>query len=356
MPQNNVRIIAVESALPEHRFDVETSKASFTHWLKDRPEVDRARARRIFDQSGVKWRHSCLSMEEIFTPCSLTESSARYRRNATRIGTMLLSKALQRAHVDPAEVDILITTSCTGFMIPSVDAFMATALGMRPDLIRLPVTEMGCAAGAAALIYASEMLRGRERATVAIVNIELPTNAMQLEDFSMDNVVSTALFSDGAACTVLQKGKGRGFASIDAWQAVQVPESHELLGYNLTSTGFRMTLHPSLPEVIERHFEAGIATLLQPRGLSTSDIRHWVVHPGGVKILDRVEPLVARAGGSLRLSRETMRDCGNMSSATVGVILERLIATHPEPGHAVLMSFGPGFGAHMLLLTIGDGN
>ena len=112
-------------------------------------------------------------------------------------------------------------------------------------------------------------------------------------------------------------------------------------------------LDPTLPDVISRHFDAATAALLGAHGLSLGDIEHFAIHPGGVKIIDRIEELLARSGKDARLSRETMRDCGNMSSSTVIVILERLLASDPAPGRALLMSFGPGFGAHQILLTIG---
>lgn len=347
-----VRIVATESLIPQTRFDAEASERALNQWLASRPEEERTRARRILRNSGIEARHSCLSAEDVLRPCSLTESSERYRHHSRRLGVSLLDRTLRRAGVNASDVDVLVTTSCSGYMIPSVDAFMASELGMRADLLRLPVTLMGCAGGAASMMYAAEMLRGRSQGIAAIVNIELPTNAMQLEDFSMDNIVSTVLFSDGLACMLLEKGGSRRGPSIESWRTMQVPHTIDLLGYNLTNTGFRMKLDSSLPEVVENHFEKAVESLLGPSGLTLADIRHFVIHPGGVKILDRIESILRRYGGTAALSRETMRDFGNMSSSTVGVVLQRLLQSNPEPGKVLVMGFGPGFGTHMLLLTI----
>jgi alkylresorcinol/alkylpyrone synthase len=349
-----ITIVAVRSLMPEHSFEFDQVEGAFMRWLAGRPEGERIKAKRILRNAGVDVRRSCLTVDEIFTPCPLTESSRRYRHHATRLGVQVLQQTLEQAGVRPRDVDILITTSCTGFMIPSVDAYMANQLGMRADLIRLPVTEMGCAAGASALMYASEMLRGRPGGVAAIVNIELPTNTMQLDNFSMDNIVSSALFSDGLACTILRNGGPPGPATIEAWSTHQVIESLDLIGYQLTSTGFVMNLHPSLPEVVGQHFEKAAASVLEPRHLTLGDLRHFAVHPGGVKILDRIEEILFRRGRDTAFSRQVMREYGNMSSATVMVILERLLASNPAPGKGLLMSFGPGFGAHQLLLTIGS--
>ncbi|MBL9149027.1 MAG: type III polyketide synthase [Phycisphaerae bacterium] len=353
-------ILAVRSLLPEHHFAAPDVETAFMRWLADRPEEERIKAKRILRNSGVATRRSCLTMDEIFSKASLTETSRRYRHHAVRMGTQLLKETLDEAGIRPKDVDVLVTTSCTGFMIPSIDAHMANDLGMRSDVLRLPVTQMGCAAGASALMYASEILRGRPGGVAAIVNVELPTNTMQLEDFSMDNIVSSALFSDGLGCTVLKNGEPtgpqRGRATIDGWTTHQVADSLSLIGYQLTTNGFLMNLDPTLPDVIAQHFERAAASLLGPRQLALADLEHVVLHPGGVKILDRIEEILARHGQSAKLSRETMRDCGNMSSSTVIVILERLLASNPEPGKTLLMSFGPGFGAHQLLLTVGSPN
>lgn len=324
-------------------------------WMAQRPEAERIRAKRILRNAGVDARHSFLTIDDVFTPCSLTESSLRFRRHAVDLGTRLLRETLEQANLAPQDVDLLITTSCTGYMIPSVDAYMADGLGMRPDLVRLPVTEMGCAAGASALIYAAEMLRSRPRGIAAIVNIEFPTNTLQLDNFSIDNIVGNALFSDGLACAIVRHGGDSGAARIDGWAMHQVPRSMDLLGYQLTDTGFVMNLDASLPDLIEEHFESSTRALLKRRELTLRDIEHFVIHPGGVKILDRIDSVLKRYGGHAALSRDVMRELGNMSSSTVMFILERLLGSAPTPGPALMMSFGPGFGAHQLILNIGNG-
>ena len=347
-----VKILAVETLLPPNRFESPEVERAFEAWLSGRPAAERARARRIVRGAGVRARHSFLTLDEIFTPCSLTESSRRFREHAVALGSRLLDRTLRSARIAPRDVDILITTSCTGFMIPSVDAYLAEALGMRPDVMRLPVTEMGCAAGASSLMYAGEMLRGRGGGVAAVVNIEFPTNTIQLERFDTENIVGTAIFSDGLGCTLLGSSPGPGLAEVDAWTMRQVPATIGLLGYQLTETGFVMNLDASLPDVVQDQFDRLVSAFLGANGLSMRDIDHFLVHPGGVKILDRIEAVLEPYGRNARLSREVMSDLGNMSSSTVIFILQRLLASSPAPGRALLMSFGPGLGAHLLLLTV----
>lgn len=340
--------------LPPIRHDADDVERAFMAWLGTQERVVQAKGRRILRGAGVDGRHSFLTLEEIFTPCSLTESTRRFRENAVTLGTQVLREGLEKAGVAPAEVDILITTSCTGYMIPSVDAYMADQLDMRPDLTRLPVTEMGCAAGASALMYAAQMLENNPGKTAAIVNLEFPTNTMQLDDFSFDNIVGTALFSDGLGCTVLRQGGEKGVASISDWAMHQVKNTTEILGYQLTDGGLSMNLDATLPDVIDQNFNAATRGLLSRNTLTLRDIEHFVIHPGGVKILDRIGSILEPFGGNIDRSRDIMRRFGNMSSSTVIFILESLLADNPAPGHALMMSFGPGFGAHQLLVNIGE--
>jgi len=350
----DMNILATHTLLPPVQHEAREIEDAFVHWLSGQDKDTQIKARRILRSAGVERRHSFLTIEEVFTPCSLTESSRRYRQAAIEFGTQVLHEGLERARVRADEVDVLITTSCTGYMIPSVDAYMADKLGMRPDLVRLPVTEMGCAAGASAMIYASQLLSATPGGVAAVVNIEFPTNTMQHHDFSMDNIVGTALFSDGLACTVLRQGGPPERVTITDCAMHQVPRSTEILGYQLTDHGLLMNLDAALPDVIAENFEDATSGLLERNGLTLREIEHFVIHPGGVKILDRIQTLLDRHGGDVSRSRDIMRRYGNMSSATVLFILESLLASDPKPGPALLMSFGPGFGAHQLLLSIND--
>lgn len=350
------RILATHTLLPPLRHSAAEVEDAFMEWLAGQDRDLRVRGQRILRNGAVDGRHSFLPLREIFAPRSLESAMALYRTHAVELGTRALEEGLAKAGIAPDEVDILITTSCTGYMIPSADAYMSERLGMRSDLLRVPITEMGCAAGASALMYAAQMLRGTDDAVAAIVNIEFPTNTMRIADFSLENIVATALFSDGIGCTVLRSGEGPARATIRDWRTHQVERTTHILGYELTDAGFRMNLDESLPDVIACHFGRATEALLAPHGLTLSDIRHFVIHPGGVRILDRLQELLAPHGGSVERSRAVMRRFGNMSSSTVTFILDELLSTatdaEPAEGPTLLASFGPGFGAHQLLLDV----
>jgi alkylresorcinol/alkylpyrone synthase len=353
---STIGILATHTLLPPQRHSAAEVEEAFMEWLSGQDRDLRIRALRILRNAGVDGRHSMLPLREIFAHRSLEDAMRVYRESAVELGTRALDEGLAKAGIAADEVDILITTSCTGYMIPSADAYMAERLGMRCDLLRVPITEMGCAAGASALMYAAQMLRGTDDAVAAIVNIEFPTNTMRIADFSLENIVATALFSDGIGCTVLRSGDGPARASIRDWRTHQVERTTHILGYELTDAGFRMNLDESLPDIIAAHFARATTALLEPHGLAISDLEHFVIHPGGVRILDRLQELLAPHGGSVERSRSVMRRFGNMSSSTVTFILDSLLETapgeSPTTGPALLASFGPGFGAHEVLLDL----
>ena len=351
----HLNVLSTHTALPALRHEGEAVERAFLGWLSTQERAVQVKGQRILRNAGVEARHSFLTLEEIFTPCGLSESMARYREHSKDLGETVLREGLAKAGVEPSDVDVLITTSCTGYMIPSVDAYLVERLGMRRDVVRLPVTEMGCAAGASALIYASEMLRERAGRTAAVVNLEFPTNTMQQDDYSMDNIVGTALFSDGAACTVLRCEEEPGEVRIVDWAMHQVEETTGILGYQLTDSGLRMNLDAALPDVIGEHFEDATARMLGRNGLELKEIANFVIHPGGVKILDRIGALLEAHGGDVELSRGVMRRFGNMSSSTVVFILDALLQGNAKSGPTLLMSFGPGFGAHQVLMDVRAG-
>src|SRR5690606_16808891 len=158
---------------------------------------------KIFENAAVDKRYSIMEPSEVFTASSFEEKNAIYVREMKLLGKQVLQKALEQVGWEPDSLDFIITVSCTGIMIPSLDAYLINDLGLRRDIVRLPVTEMGCAAGISGIIYASNFLKAHPGKRAAVVAVESPTATFQLDDFSMANMVSAAIFGDGAACVLL---------------------------------------------------------------------------------------------------------------------------------------------------------
>ena len=236
-------------------------------------------------------------------------------------------------------------------MIPSLDAYLINLLTLRQDIVRLPVTEMGCAAGVSGMIYAKNFLKANPGKRAAVVAVESPTATFQLNDFSMANIVSAAIFGDGAACVLLSSNEEDSGPEILAEEMYHFYDAEEMMGFKLTNTGLQMVLDVAVPETIANHFPDIIHPFLAKNGLDINNINHLIFHPGGKKIIQIVEELFGQLGKNIDETKEVLRLYGNMSSATVLYVLERIMDKKPMPGEKGLMlSFGPGFSAQRILL------
>ncbi len=343
------RILTVNTVLPEYSYTEEETMDVYKHWVSSQSEDFRRKAERIFRNTQIKSKHTVASPEILLSQRTFEEANNLYIKKAIELGTAALEQTLMECNLKPEELDYLITTSCTGFMIPSVNAYISNNVGLRPDIKHLPITESGCAAGVTALIYANDLLRAYPDKKIAIITIELPSNTMQINDYSWDNVVGTALFSDGVACVILD-GKPDCSAKIIDSQMYQVPNTTEILGYNLTNSGLKMNLDKAIPQTIEDNFYKIVTPFLNKNGFEIEDIDNFIIHPGGVKILDKIENLLATKGKDAHLSRQIMEKYGNMSSSTVLFILNEQLKNVYTGEKTLMLSFGPGFTANQVLL------
>lgn len=292
-----------------------------------------------------------MSPEEVFSDLSFEERNNIYVREGIKLGAKCLETALQKANWQAQDLDYIITVSCTGIMIPSLDAYLINLLKLRQDIVRLPVTEMGCAAGVSGMIYAKNFLQANPGKRAAVVAVESPTATFQLNDFSMANIVSAAIFGDGAACVLLSSNEEDSGPEILAEEMYHFYDAEEMMGFKLTNTGLQMVLDVAVPETIASHFPDIIHPFLTKHGFGINDIDHLIFHPGGKKIIQIVEELFSQLNKNIDETKEVLRLYGNMSSATVLYVLERMMEKKPMPGEKGLMlSFGPGFSAQRILL------
>lgn len=320
-------------------------------WLRDQPERFQRKVLKIFESAAVDKRYAIMSPEEVFTPGSFEEKNRVYTRQVKELGKNVLQKALAKAQWEADSLDYLVVVSCTGIMIPSLDAYLINSLNLRQDTVRLPVTEMGCAAGISGLIYAFNFLRSNPGKRAAVIAIEAPTATFQLHDFSMANIVSAAIFGDGAACVLLSSdGEEKGPQILDTGM-YHFPNTTHLMGFDLTDSGLKMILDPEVPQTIADHFPHIIHPFLERNDSSVAQVDHFIFHPGGKKIVQTVEDLFNTLGKNIDDTKEVLRQYGNMSSATVLYVLERFMEKSiPANEQGLMLSFGPGFSAQKILL------
>ena len=345
------KILATAKALPQHTRSTEEILPHVKEWLKNEDQRFQDKALRIFKYAEVDTRYSIMDVAEVFRQTSFEEKNAHYATEMTKLSEQALLKALDAAGLAPEDIDIIITTSCTGIMIPSVDAYLINALKMKQGIMRLPVTEMGCAGGTSALIYAQQLLRSEPEKRVAIIALESPTSTFQHTDRSMTNVVSAAIFGDGVACTILGPAPDKVLPVIKDAEMYHFFEATRMMGFDLKNTGLQMVLDPSVPDTIQEHFPQIIHPFLERNGLTVADVEHFIFHPGGKKIVQLVESLLHQLNRNIDETKRVLKEYGNMSSATVLYVLEEYLKKDIAAGERGLMlSFGPGFSAQRLLL------
>ena len=347
----SVRIKTVTKELPPYSRETKEVIPFVETWLSGQEERYRRKVIKIFEGAAVDKRYSIMDPAEVFTATSFEEKNYIYSREAKKLGSQVLKNALNKAGWEADSIDYIITVSCTGIMIPSLDAFLINELEMRQDVVRLPVTEMGCAAGISGMIYAANFLKANKNKRAAVIAVESPTATLQLEDFSMANMVSAAIFGDGAACVLLSSEDDVEGPEIIGQEMYHFFEATHMMGFDLTNDGLKMVLDPEVPQTMADHFPQIIHPFLEKYNSSIEQVEHLIFHPGGKKIVQTVEELFGKLGKNIDDTKEVLRLYGNMSSATVLYVLERFLDKQVEKGEQGLMlSFGPGFSAQKILL------
>jgi len=369
-------------ALPPYAYAQAEIRAVVKAWLAHDPERA-ARAEAVLGNAEIERRYLVRPAEWYLAHTALGERSAVYKDEMIALCERAAREALAGAGVPAEAVGLIVSTSCTGLMIPSVEAYLMNRLPFRSDTRRQPLTALGCAAGAAALSQAATYLEVHPQRAALIVSAELASLTAQVHDLSMANIISVALFGDGAAATVAVgaayarngngHGNGHGAAGADGAQGVPTnagppsdrrpprvlatrsvlfPHSEELMGFDLTDGGLKIFLLPRVPRFLRSELPAHLETFLGEHGLRLGDLKHFLLHPGGRKVLEGLQARLGLSAHQTRLSWQVLRDYGNLSSATVLFLLHHFEREEaPAAGdYGLLAAVGPGFSAELLLL------
>lgn len=347
----SVKIKCVAKQLPEFSRTTEEIIPFLDKWLEGQEERFIRKVKKIFEGAEVAKRYSIMEPEAVFEKTSFEEKNAIYCKKAIDLGVGALDKALKKAKWEPTDLDYIITVSCTGIMIPSLDAYLINHFKMRQDIVRLPVTEMGCVGGVSGIIYAKNFLFANPGKKAAVITVESPTATFQLDDFSMANMVSAAIFGDGAACVLLSSDEAEHGPEILDEEMFHFYDAIDLMGFKLSNSGLQMVLDVDVPDEIQSHFESIVHPFLQKNKLSIADVEYLIFHPGGRKIVQIVEEFFKIYNKNIDETKEVLRLYGNMSSATVLYVLERFMDKDNSKGKkGMMLSFGPGFSAQRVLL------
>jgi alkylresorcinol/alkylpyrone synthase len=343
-------IIATTTAVPEHTVTQDQVKSYVSKVFHLEPQRLHEMLS-VVDHALVRKRHLVLPLDQIIAPRPISQISREYQEHAVKLGREVARGALEQAEMGPEAVDLLITVSCTGVMIPSLDAYLINDLGFRPDVKRLPVTELGCAAGAAALGRAADYIRAFPEASVVVVSVELPSLTFQRADASAAHLISCVLFGDGAAAALVTGRKAPGARILDS-DSYLFPRSLDAMGFDLRDSGFHIVLSRSVPFLIRERIRELVTRLLARNSLTPEQLSFFVLHTGGQKVLAFIEEELGLSRDDTAPSWEVLGEYGNISSATVFFVMRELLKRRtPAAGErGLLAAFGPGFSSEMLLL------
>ena len=309
------------------------------------------RLSRVFASTGIERRYIVEPFEWYERAHNWPERTESYVAGACKLFEEVVRKVLAAADLDARDIDTVITVSSTGVATPGIEARMLPQLGFRTDVRRIPVFGLGCAGGVSGVALASRIASSEPGTTILLVTIELCSLAFRSDRATKADIVSTALFGDGAAAAIVRFQAEPGLVTVRGATEHLWAKTLDIMGWSTDEAGLGVVLSRSLPAFIEHNYGVEFDRAMRRLALPVSHIDRMVCHPGGTKVLEAIEAALGVPQNTLRIERSIMRDFGNMSSPTVLFALERTLAEGFH-GTAVLAALGPGFTAAFVSMHI----
>lgn len=355
-----MRVLSVQGVLPEHRYTQSEITHAFTHTML-RGAVDEAVVRRLHMNACVESRHLALPLERYGELADFTESNDAFIDAGVELGARAVTDTLKAVGLTPQDVDLIVSATVTGLAVPSLDARVAALIGMRPDVVRMPLVGLGCVAGAAGVARLHDYLLGHPDSVAVLMAVELCSLTLQRDDASVPNLVASGLFGDGAAA-VVAVGANRA-RELDDAPAVPQPEvlgarsrlypgSERTMGWDVGATGLKIVLDSNVPVLVKRYVGEDVRGFLTDHRLTQDDIEWYVAHPGGPKVLEAMQETLGVDRDTLQVTWDSLARIGNLSSASVlHVLADTLAFRPPRPGsYGLMLAMGPGFCSELVLL------
>jgi len=347
-----MRIAGAASAFPKHYYSQKFLLEQLQQYWGDRLPNPQVLAR-LHRNVAVEGRHLALPTEKYYDITTWGQANDIWIQVAQELGEQALCRALHGAGVESRRLGALFFTSVTGISSPSIDALLINRMGLPANIRRVPIFGLGCVAGAAGIARAADYVRAYPSQAAALVSVELCSLTIQRDDLSVANLISSGLFADGSAAVIVSGDEVESSGPrILATRSVFYPQTEEMMGWKITEKGFRITLSPEVPTLIREHLGHDVDAFLADHGHQRSDLGSWVLHTGGPKVLEATAAALDLHKGQLDASWDCLKRVGNLSSASVLVVLEDVMRNRrPAPGTlGLLAAMGPGFCSELLLL------
>lgn len=342
-----VRVLSVATAVPPYALDQPAVMAR-ARTLFARAGDDIERLLPVFANAGIERRYSCVPIEWYDQDHAWADRNRLYIDNALALLERLTRDCLDQAGIGLDEIDSIVTVSSTGIATPSLDALLMERLPLRDDCQRLPVFGLGCAGGVLGVNRGATLAAATPGSTTLVLVVELCALTFRKNDRRKANIVATALFGDGAA-GVLLRNDGQPGPRLTAGGEHRWPGTLDIMGWDVTDAGLAVQFSRDIPTLLRERFRTVADAFLARHGLTPAQIDGFICHPGGAKVIEALEEVFGLQSGTMADARETLRQFGNMSAATVLFVLERAMARGLRGRH-LLSALGPGFTAAFAVL------
>ncbi len=351
-----MRIVTTSTAYPPYYFTQQQVAGELCRYWEH--AVDTAVIERLHSRTGVDGRYFSRPLADYYTLDTWGKANNVWIETALDLGERAIECLIRQSGIDRAQIGAIFFVSVTGIASPSVDARLVNRLQLSPHIRRNPIFGLGCVAGAAGLARAADYVKAYPDQYAVLLSVELCSLTWQRGDVSVANLISSGLFGDGAAAALVAGDQAQPAATVsraprilDHYQ-VFYPNTEYVMGWDISELGFQIVLSPDVPRVVRDNLRGDVDRFLAGHGLTRADIGCWIMHTGGPKVLEASEDALGLARGALALSSQALRRVGNLSSASVLVVLDDVMKQHrPAPGtKSVLAAMGPGFCCEMLLL------
>ena len=349
-------IVSITTGFPEYYYPQdELLIAAQQEWKPKRESILKP-LEQFYTNVKVNGRYLSWPLERYKNPTTFEERNNAYIETALELGEQTICALLDQVHMSPQEIDQLTVISTTGISVPSLDARLMNRIPFSRGMKHLPLFGLGCLGGAAGIAHTADYLQGHPDEAVILFAVELCSLTIQRDDLSLANLVASGLFGDGSAAVLMVGDEHARAQSGLPWvidsQSHFFPETEHIMGWDVTNSGFKVLLSADIAQLAQSEVRPVMDAFLCKHNLAIADINHWLVHPGGPKVIQALEDGLGISDEALTLSWETLAKAGNISSASVLVILDKFMKRYkPNQGaYGVLMAMGPAFSAELVLL------
>lgn len=357
------RIVSVGLCKPPYRISQEKT-GEFIKELFQNSFHEIERLLKVFENGQIKERYFSVPLEWFREDHTFAEKNDIFIEKAVQFGISAIKDCLENPIFLPEpipyeDIDAIFYISSSGVSTPSIEAKIMNQLPFKKTCKRIPIWGLGCAGGASGLSRAFEYCKAFPKAKVLVLSVELCSLTFQKNDHSKSNLVGTSLFADGVACALLAgpeadlllKNSDLALPKIVATQSMLMPDSEDVMGWSIENEGFFVIFSKDIPSIIRTWVQENVQKFLAEEQVTMRDIKHFVAHPGGKKVLDAYVETFGITKEKINNSLEILTNYGNMSSATILYVLKKFLENETEKGDLGLAAaVGPGFSSELLLL------